>query len=108
MPTLINAIKETSEQSKSVSSDVVSNLVKDLNYLKRSSVIVSDALQKGSDVMQLANGDIVITEIKTVTYNYIWNQDKGRFERANSGQRMKRPRVKHSSARADNTNDGAV
>ena len=92
MSTLLNAIKQTIEQSGSVNDDVVSNLAKDINYIRKSSVIVSDALQKGSDIMQLASGDILITEVKTVTYKYNWNNEKGRFERANSGNRVKRPR----------------
>jgi len=107
MPTLLNVIKETAEQSGEVNGDVVSNLAKDLNYIKRSSVLVSDALQKGSDIMQLANGDIAVTEVKTVTYKYVWNNNKGRFERANSGHRTKRPRTKLRTAKPNNTNEPA-
>lgn len=91
MTALLNAIKEISARSH-VGGDVIAELAKDINYIKRSSTIVSDALQKGSDIMQLANGDILITEVKTVTYKYKWNSDKGKFERANAGHRTKRPR----------------
>jgi hypothetical protein len=106
MPTLLNVIKETAEQYGEISGDVVSNLAQDLNYIKRSSVLVSDALQKGSDIMQLANGDIVVTEVKTVTYKYVWNDVKGRFERANAGHRVKRPRLR-PRAKPNNTNQPA-
>ena len=104
MSTLLNAIKETSEKFENVSGDVVSDLAKDLNYIKKSSALVSDALQKGADIMQLATGDIVVTEMKTVTYKYVWNNKKGRFERANYGHRTPRPRKKLPLAKADNAN----
>lgn len=93
MTTLSNVLKAASNnKQEKANDDIVSNLARDINYIKRSSMIVSDALQKGSDIMQLANGDILITEVKTVTYKYNWNNAKGRFERANSGHRTKRPR----------------
>lgn len=92
MTALLNVIREISVQSANVNGDTISTLAKDINYIDRSSTIVKDALQKGSDILQLANGDIVITEVKTVTYKYTWDNDKGRFVRANSGNRTKRPR----------------
>lgn len=92
MTTLLNVIQKTSDQSYGINDDVISNLARDINYIKKSSVLVSDALQKGSDIMQLASGDILITEVKTITYKYNWNNEKGRFERANAGHRVKRPR----------------
>ena len=92
MSTLLNVIKQASTQSGKAKDDVVSDLAKDINYIRKSSAIVSDALQKGSDIMQLASGDILITEVKTVTYKYSWNNERGAFERANAGHRTKRPR----------------
>lgn len=93
MTTLANVLKAAAAtKQEKVNDDIVSSLAKDINYIKRSSMIVSDALQKGSDIMQLANGDILITEVKTVTYKYSWNNSKGRFERANNGHRAKKTR----------------
>ena len=92
MTTLLNVMQESVNKAGKLNDEVVSNLAKDMNYIKKSSTIVSDALQKGSDIMQLANGDILITEVKTVTYKYNWNINKGRFERANNGNRTRRPR----------------
>lgn len=68
------------------------NLAADINYIRRSTNLVNDALQKGSDIMQLANGDIVITEVKTITYKYIWNKETNKFERATSGSKIMRKR----------------
>ncbi len=92
MTSLLNVIRETSSYTGAISDEIVSNLAKDMNYIKKSSSLVSEALQKGSDITQLANGDILITEVKTVTYKYNWNKDKGRFERANNGHRQKKQR----------------
>lgn len=68
------------------------NLANDSAYVKKSSNLVNDALQKGSDIMQLENGDIVITEVKMVTYKYIWNDEAKKFERATSGSKVKKRR----------------
>ena len=66
------------------------NLATDINYIRKSTHLVNDALQKGYDIMQMANGDIVITEVKTMTYKYKWCADTNKFERVTSGNRMKR------------------
>lgn len=69
-------------------------LAADLNYIKKSSSLVNDALQKGFDVLQLANGDIEITEVKIVTYKYIWDQESNKFVRASSGTRQRKKQRK--------------
>ena len=70
------------------------NVASDINYIRKSANLVNDALQKGSDIMQLANGDIVITEVKTVTYKYLWNKDNNKFERQTTGSKSQRKRRK--------------
>ncbi|MDB2414757.1 DUF2671 domain-containing protein [Rickettsiales bacterium] len=62
----------------------------DINYIRKSSQLIGEALQKGSDVMQLASGDIVVTEVKTVTYQYVWNIEEKRFERTTNNKRNRR------------------
>ena len=51
----------------------------DPRYLRQSSSLIQDALQKGFDVLQLANGDIVTTGTKTVVYQYTWDDEKGKL-----------------------------
>ena len=53
------------------------------NYIKQSSALISDALQKGFDVLQMANGDIVTTGTKTVVYKYTWEEETGKLKRSN-------------------------
>jgi hypothetical protein len=98
MTALLNVIREISAQSSGTNAETVSLLAKDINYIDRSSSIVREALSKGSDILQLANGDLVITEVKTVSYKYVWDNEKGRFCRANSGNRAKRPRKNKKAA----------
>ncbi|MBN8827767.1 MAG: DUF2671 domain-containing protein [Sphingobacteriia bacterium] len=62
----------------------------DVNYVRKSSSLVSEALNKGCDVIQMANGDIYITETKTVTFHYTYDKKKGKMIRVNNGGRMKR------------------
>ena len=65
---------------KSVESEPeITNMMLDPRYLRQSSSLIQDALQKGFDVLQLANGDIVTTGTKTVVYQYAWDQEKGKL-----------------------------
>ncbi len=57
----------------------------DARYLRQSSALITDALQKGYDVLQLANGDIVTTGTKIVVSQYTWDDDKGKLVKLKSG-----------------------
>ena len=57
----------------------ITNMMLDPRYLRQSSSLIQDALQKGFDVLQLANGDIVTTGTKTVVYQYAWDEEKGKL-----------------------------
>lgn len=59
-------------------------------YINQSYTLMTDALQKGLDVAQLPNGDVMITEVKTVTYRYRWDQESKKFERYSASQRRKK------------------
>jgi hypothetical protein len=50
--------------------------------------MVNEALSKGHDVLQLANGDILITEV--VTNCYSWNKKQNKFERSKNKNGSKR------------------
>ena len=54
----------------------------DARYIKQSAALIQDALQKGFDVLQMANGDIVTTGTKTVVYKYTWEDDAGKLKRS--------------------------
>lgn len=54
------------------------------DYLRQSSSLINDALQKGFDVLQLANGDVVMTGVKTVVYQYSWDDANNRLVRSKS------------------------
>jgi hypothetical protein len=67
---------------KAKESDVeVTNMMLDPRYLRQSSSLIQEALQKGFDVLQLANGDIVTTGTKTVVYQYAWDAAKGKLNK---------------------------
>src|ERR1700685_307956 len=76
----------------------ITNMRLDPRYLRQSSALIQDALQKGFDVLQLANGDIVTTGTKTVVYQYRWENDKGKItttkpEASRKAQPLKAPRL---------------
>ena len=67
----------------------LTDMMSDPRYLRQSSALINDALQKGFDVLQLADGDIVMTGVKTVVYQYSWDQDKGKLSRAKNAAAKK-------------------
>ncbi len=66
------------------------NMMLDSRYLRQSSSLIQEALQKGFDVLQLANGDIVTTGTKTVVHQYVWDDEKGKLVKAKPDRKAKR------------------
>ena len=48
----------------------------DPKYICNSCTIITEALRKGCDVVQMPNGDIIIREQKIVTTKYGWDNKK--------------------------------
>lgn len=57
----------------------------DLKYICGSTGLITEALQKGCDVAQLPNGDVIITEVKTISTQYSWDRAKQRMVKINQG-----------------------
>ena len=57
-------------------------VMSDARYLRQSAALISAALQKGFDVLQMANGDIITTGTKIVVYTYGWDTEKGKLIRS--------------------------
>jgi hypothetical protein len=75
------------------------DILLDKDYIKQSYHMVTDALQKGFDVAQLPDGEIYITEVKTVTSRYSWNTSGASFDKTRTGSKVKRkPRRKKLEA----------
>jgi hypothetical protein len=67
--------KETKEIATKVEKDIFS----DLKYICNSTSLIVDSLKRGLDVAQLPNGDVIVTEIKTVNTQYSWDKTKQRM-----------------------------
>ena len=59
-------------------------LFSNVRYLCRSSTLLTESLKEGKDVVQLPNGDIIVTEVKTVHTLYSWNIEKDKMVRSSS------------------------
>ena len=57
----------------------ITEMMLDPRYLRQSSSIINEALQKGFDVLQLEDGEIIMTGIRTIVHRYHWDSDKGRL-----------------------------
>jgi hypothetical protein len=76
------------------------DVMSDIRYICKSCSLITEALQKGCDVMQMPNGDIIITEVKTLTFQYTWDDKKGKLVRVQSGGRLKKAKSAELSAKA--------
>lgn len=65
-----------------VKNEQESKILTDLKYICKSANLITESLQRGCDVAQLGNGDIIITEVKTVNTQYTWDETKGRMVRS--------------------------
>ncbi len=57
------------------------DIMLDIKYIRESCALIAEVLSNGCDVMQMANGDIITTELKPVTIQYIWDNEKGKLVR---------------------------
>lgn len=64
--------KQTNEKVPANDSEILSSP----KYICMSSSIITNALKNGSDVMQLPNGDLIVTEYKAVTMLFKWDPIK--------------------------------
>jgi hypothetical protein len=61
--------------------DEAQNILLDLKYICKSTSLITDSLQKGFDVAQLPNGDIIVTEVQTLNIQYAWDASKQKMIR---------------------------
>ncbi len=77
--TITAATKNIKDFSGSDVDAMLTGLMTDASYLRQSSSLINEALQKGFDVLQLPNGDIVTTGTKTIVYQYHWDESEKRL-----------------------------
>ena len=66
------------------------DVMSDIRYICKSCSLITESLQKGADVLQMPNGDIIITELRTFTFQYTWDNKKGKLVRVQSGGRLRK------------------
>ena len=78
------------------------DIMEDIRYICKSCSLITEALQKGCDVMQMPNGDIIISELKTVTFQYTWDDKRGKLIRTQLGNKNRKHRSKKFEDEQDN------
>ncbi len=74
------------------------DIMSDIRYICKSCTLITESLQKGCDVMQMPNGDIIVTEVKTFTFQYTWDDKKGKLVRLQAGVRGKKGKRRSEEA----------
>ncbi|NRA74182.1 MAG: DUF2671 domain-containing protein [Rickettsiales bacterium] len=76
--------KDTSIEEQKEKPVKEADALSDPKYICNSCTIITDALKKGCDVVQMPNGDIIIREQKIVTTKYIWDHDKEKIVKSST------------------------
>jgi len=73
----VNIATRTAKEStkKEKGKATLDDLMKDGGYVRQASSLVRDAIEKGYDVLQLSNGDIVTSGTKVVVFRYTYNEE---------------------------------
>ena len=77
------------------------DIMSDIRYICKSCSLITESLQKGCDVMQMPNGDIIVTELKPVTFQYTWDNKKGKLIRSPYGNRPRQTRPRKAKVAAE-------
>jgi hypothetical protein len=80
------------------------DIMSDIRYVCKSCSLITESLQKGCDVMQMPNGDIIVTELKPVTFQYTWDNKKGKLVRSPYGNRPRQTRPRKAKV-AENVSE---
>lgn len=91
---LLKSIQLDGEMKENASE--LTELMSDADYLRQSSSLINEALQKGFDVLQLANGDIVTTGTKTIVNTYTWDKGRQKLVKAKAAAEKKTRQKKDS------------
>lgn len=75
----LNIPSRAIEGSGSSKGSDITQMMMDPDYLRQSSSLIHEALQKGFDVLQMEDGNIVMTGTKTIVYRYEWDSEKGKL-----------------------------
>ena len=59
----------------------ITEMMLDPRYLRQSSSLINEGLQKGFDVLQLEDGEIIMTGTRTIVHRYHWDAEKGKLVR---------------------------
>ncbi|HJK86599.1 MAG TPA: DUF2671 domain-containing protein [Candidatus Megaira endosymbiont of Nemacystus decipiens] len=71
------------DKQKTEDEALENTLFSDISYICNSTKLIIDSLQKGLDIAQLPNGDVIITEVKTINTQYTWDKNKNKMVKLN-------------------------
>jgi hypothetical protein len=60
------------------------DLMQDEEYRASCQEVINEALEKGFDVIQMENGDIITTGTQIIVTQYRWNDADGKMEKISS------------------------
>jgi len=80
---MVNLVMSISAEKKDLftNQQEENDIFADINYICKTTPLIVESLQKGLDVAQLPNGDILVTEVRTINTQYSWDKNKQKMSR---------------------------
>jgi hypothetical protein len=78
-----------SSEAKTNKDNYNNDVLTNVKYICKSSALITESLQKGCDITQMSNGDIIVTEVKIVNVQYTWDAEKGKMIRLGNSNNKK-------------------
>ena len=72
---------QVEDRAEESSVETGSDLLTDVSYLCKATPLIVNSLQRGCDVAQLPNGDVLVTEVKVINNQFSWNKEKNKMVR---------------------------
>ena len=77
------AVKRTGRR---ITQDYEYNPFEDTVYIRQMQEAMSENLDRGNNVLSMANGDLVVTETKVTQYIFKWDREKKKLNKSTIGK----------------------
>lgn len=72
------------EDSTTPDAEAAAEVLSDPKYICKSCDLITESLKKGCDIIQMPNGDIIVTEVQVITSTYSWDNAKEKMVKVSS------------------------
>ncbi len=68
--------KNSANEEDIIKNSEEQDIFNNIEYICQFTDLITESLQKGFDIAQLPNGDVIVTEIRRINVQYRWDKQK--------------------------------